>query len=57
MIINKTKPAQQIINWLDSKRFKYNIDVFRSNPLHGQYYIEFKNNHEEFMTRMQWGIV
>ena len=57
MIINKTKPAQQIINWLDTKRFKYNIDVFRSNPLHGQYYIEFKNNHEEFMTRMQWGIV
>lgn len=57
MIIDKTKPATSILTWLDSKKFKYNIDIFRSNPLHGQYYIEFKNNTEEFMTRMQWGIV
>jgi hypothetical protein len=57
MIIDKTKPATSILSWLDSKKFKYNIDIFRSDTLHGQYYIKFTNNSEEFMTRMQWGII
>lgn len=57
MIINKNKPASTILNWLDSKKFNYDIDIFRSNPLHGQYYLTFENKREEFLTRMQWGII
>lgn len=57
MIINKSKPARIILDWLDSKKFNYDIDIFRSNPLHGQYYIKFENKRDEFMARMRWGIV
>jgi hypothetical protein len=57
MIINKSKPARIILDWLDSKKFNYDIDIFRSNPLHGQYYIKFENKRDEFMARMHWGIV
>jgi hypothetical protein len=49
--------VNKIIDWLDNKCFNYDIDIFRSNPLHGQYYVSFKNINEELMTRLRWGIM
>ena len=57
MIIDKTRPASKIIDWMTSKNFNYDIDIVRSDPLHGKYFIKFKNTREEFMTRVRWGII
>ncbi len=47
----------KLIEWLDRKKFKYNIDLQRSDPLHGVYYFSFKNKQEELVVKLTWGLI
>ena len=47
----------KLIEWLEQKKFKYSMDLQRSDPLHGMYYLTFNNKQEEMMTRLAWGLV
>ncbi len=49
--------ATRLIQWLDRKKFKYTMDLQRSNPLHGVYYFNFKNKQEELVVQLTWGLI
>lgn len=57
VIDNKKQLASTMFKWLDERNFKYNVDIFKSDPLHGRYHIEFENHKEEMMARLRWGII
>jgi hypothetical protein len=51
-----SKSATAVFNWLDTKKIKYKIDPFKSDPIHGKYCLTFADKQEELMTRLRWGI-
>lgn len=57
MRIEGVSLTTKLIAWLDQKKFKYSMDMQKSDPLHGFYYFNFTHKQEEMMTRLAWGLV
>jgi hypothetical protein len=57
MRIQGNKRTISIINWLERKKFKYSMDLQRSDPFHGLYYLSFNSKQEEMITRIAWGLI
>ena len=57
MRIQGDKRTVSIIDWLERKKFKYSMDLQRSDPIHGLYYLSFKDKQEEMITRIAWGLI
>ena len=51
------KTATTVFEWLNTQKIKYQIDPFKSDPIHGKYCLTFSDKQEELMTRLKWGIV
>ncbi len=57
MKIPNTATAVKVIDWLNLKKFKYNINLIKSDALHGIYYLDFRNKEEELIAQITWGLV
>lgn len=47
----------QVMKWLNLKKFKYNMDVMKTDAIHGVYFLDMKNKQEELLTRIAWGLI
>lgn len=50
------KKVNDVLNWLNKKKFKYTINTLLSDSLHGVYFLQINNREEELLTRLTWGI-
>lgn len=51
------KLATDVFNWLNTQKIKYDINVTKSDPLHGRYCLTFDDKKEEMIAKLRWGIV
>jgi hypothetical protein len=49
--------AIRIISWLEKKKFKYSMDLQKSDPIHGVYYLTFGSKQEELIAQLRWGLI
>lgn len=45
------------MQWLNLKKFKYNIDALKTDALHGVYYLQIRSKEEELITKLAWGLI
>lgn len=49
--------AIRVINWLEKKKFKYSMNLQKSDPIHGVYYLSFRSKQEELIAQLRWGLI
>lgn len=54
-VVGKSR-ATKIMDWLSSKKFKYSVNMMKTNPFYGVYYLDIENADEEMITKLTWGI-
>lgn len=56
MITASTNNILNIMDWCLSNDVNYTLDMINSNPLHGQYIINFADRNDEFVVKLRFGL-